>query len=183
MKPTNTLLSHCIIAVGAVAGYQQNHSDPQDNSINVANGTAAGRGHDLAALNGYVTWLSGDDDQEVCGNAKAKAIGSNVILKSDCQQIVDYMSTKKGYWKIEGYVRGGAFGNLDAIDFVQQAMRMSPDADRLPTVIGNVNCAGENSPSIEWRVGLPPSSAVLSRHTSAVGWVAVILLVFAFAIA
>lgn len=109
MKP---LLSSCLIAVGALAGYQQNHSEPQDNGINVGNGTTAGQGNDLATLNGYVTWLSGDDDQEVCGNAEAKAIGSMVILKSDCQKIIDYMSSKKGYWKIEGYVRGGAYAQL-----------------------------------------------------------------------
>lgn len=62
-------------------------------------------------------------------------------------------------------------------------MRMSGNVDRLPTVIGNVHCAGENSPLVEWKVGLPPSGAVLSSHTSAVGWMAVVLLVTAFAIA
>ncbi|KAI3396329.1 hypothetical protein diail_12295 [Diaporthe ilicicola] len=180
MKLTNILSPSRLIAVGAVgavAGYQQDNSGQKHNSINAINTTAAGQGNVLATLsNGYVTWTREDDDQESCGNAEAKAVGNLVILKSDCQQVIDYMSSRSGYWKIEGYVSGGAYaqlvnrgtcsfevarvdeqslyfeiGNLDAIDFVRQAMGTSTNVDHLSTVIGNVHCNGENSPLVEWK--------------------------------
>lgn len=54
-------------------------------------------------------------------------------------------------------------------------MRLNSDPSRMPTVIGSVHCAGENSPLVEWKVGLPWSGALRSARTSAIGWVAVAL--------
>lgn len=54
-------------------------------------------------------------------------------------------------------------------------MRTSNDPSHMQTVIGSVHWAGENSPLVEWKVGLPLSGALRSARTSAVGWVAVAL--------
>lgn len=67
------------------------------------------------------------------------------------------------------------FGNTDVKYFVEQAMRLNNDPSRMPTVIGSVHCAGENSPLVEWKVGLTPSGASPAARTSVLGVVAVAL--------
>lgn len=67
------------------------------------------------------------------------------------------------------------FGNFDVKYFVEQAMRLNNDPSRMPTVIGSVHCAGDNSPLVEWKVGLTPSGASPAVRTSVLGVVAVAL--------
>ncbi|KAK2600903.1 hypothetical protein N8I77_010403 [Diaporthe amygdali] len=195
MKLTNILLPFLIAMVAAA---QQNHSSPPDIGMNTTNSTAEDQGKDLATMNRWVEWFPLDDDQETCADAQAKEVGDMVIFKADCQRVVDYMNSRSGYWTVSGYGGGDVyaplvnrgtcsfgvarvdgqnlyfeFGNLDVVYFVQQAIRTSANANHMATVIGSVQCDGENSPLVEWKVGLPPSGGVLSARTSAVGWIMV----------
>lgn len=65
------------------------------------------------------------------------------------------------------------FGNIDVKLFIEQAMRLRGDPTRLPTVIGTASCDGEDSPLVEWKVGLPRSGASPSARTGVLGRVAV----------
>lgn len=75
----------------------------------------------------------------------------------------------------------GRFGNTDVGYFVEQAIRLSSDPNRLPTVIESVHCTGENSPLVEWKVGLPPPGALPLARTSLFGWAAVALVAIVLA--
>lgn len=60
-------------------------------------------------------------------------------------------------------------------------MRLSSDPSHTPTVIGSVHCAGENSPLVEWKIGLTPSGASPKVRTSVLGVVAVALVAIVMA--
>lgn len=65
------------------------------------------------------------------------------------------------------------FGKIDVKLFIEQAMRLSGDPTQMPTVIGTASCDGEDSPLVEWKVGLPRSGASPPAYAGVLGWVAV----------
>ncbi|KAJ0103939.1 hypothetical protein J7T55_010956 [Diaporthe amygdali] len=104
MKLTNTLLIPLIIAFETQA---QNHSTLSGNhSIDMLNFTEA----DTLARS--LTWYHLDDGQETCGNTDAKTEGKDDILKEDCQQLVDFLKSRPGYWKVNGYNKMGMVADL-----------------------------------------------------------------------
>lgn len=96
MKLTNTVLNFLTIALGTLA---QNKSVSLNQSIDTLNLTEA------EALARSLTWyhLDEEDDQELCGNTRTQAVGKEDILKADCQELVNFMKARPGYWKINGY--------------------------------------------------------------------------------
>ncbi|KAK7742869.1 hypothetical protein SLS63_000437 [Diaporthe eres] len=111
MKLTNILLLTPLIAAGAKA--QQNHPGLAEDSMAATNETASPRyGNDLATLERQVVWLPLEEDQEACAYGEAKTVGEKVVLKADCQKVVDYVSGRSGYWTVTGYGRGDLYALL-----------------------------------------------------------------------
>lgn len=108
MKLTNTLLASLTIVSGTLAN--NDSLPPVDQSLDALNFTEA------EALARSLTWyhLDEDDEQELCGNTDAQPDGKEDILKEDCQELVDFMKTRPGYWKVNGYNRQ-AFGVADLV--------------------------------------------------------------------
>lgn len=108
MQPTKTLLTYLTIASGILA---QNNSVLSGNqSIDALNFTEA------EALARSLTWyhLDEDSEQELCGNTDAQPDGREDILKEDCQALIDFMKTRSGYWKVNGY-NAQSFGVADLV--------------------------------------------------------------------
>lgn len=97
MKLTKTLLASLTVASRALA--QNNSVPPAKQSLDALNLTKA------EALARSLTWyhLDEDEDQEQCGDTDAKPEGEEVILKEDCQELINFMETRPGYWKVNGY--------------------------------------------------------------------------------
>lgn len=97
MKLINMLATSLTIALGVLA--QSNSTTPENQTIDTLNLTES------EALARSLTWyhLDEDDEQELCGNTDAKPDGREDILKEDCQELIDFMKTRPGYWKVNGY--------------------------------------------------------------------------------
>lgn len=108
MKLTNTVLTIVNIAFGALA--QNNSVPPLNQSVDALNLTKA------EALARSVTWyhLGEDDEQELCGNTDTHPSGKQDILKADCDEIVEFIKVRPGYWKVNGYNHQG-FGFADLV--------------------------------------------------------------------
>lgn len=107
MKLTKTLLTSLTIVLGVLA--QNNSTAPEIQSIGALNLTEA------AALSRSLTWyhLDEEEEQELCGDSDATPGGKEDILKEDCQELIDFMKTRPGYWKVNGY--NEAFGVADLV--------------------------------------------------------------------
>lgn len=107
MKLTNILLASLTIASRALA--QNNSVPPVNQSLDELNLTTA------EGLARSLTWyhLDEDEDQEQCGDTDAKPEGDEVILKEDCQELINFMKTRPGYWKVNGY--NEQFGVADLV--------------------------------------------------------------------
>lgn len=106
MKLTNTLLTFLTIALGVLA--QSNSMTPENQTIEVLNLTES------EALARSLTWYHLDEDveQELCGNTEAKPDGKEDILKDDCQELIDFMKTRPGYWKVNGHNHDDGLADL-----------------------------------------------------------------------
>ncbi|KAK7715426.1 hypothetical protein SLS64_004127 [Diaporthe eres] len=90
-----------------------NHPGLAEDSMAATNETASPRyGNDLATLERQVVWLPLEEDQEACAYGEAKTVGEKVVLKADCQKVVDYVSGRSGYWTVTGYGRGDLYALL-----------------------------------------------------------------------
>lgn len=107
MKLTKILLASLTIAFGALA--QNDSISPVNQSIDALNLTES------EALARSLTWyhLDEDDEQELCGNTDAQPDGREDILKEDCQELIDFMKTRPGFWKVNGYNHN--FGLADLV--------------------------------------------------------------------
>lgn len=107
MKLFNTFLTSLTIALDVFA--QENFTTTGNQTINALNLTEA------EALGRSLTWyhLGEDDEQELCGNTDAQPDGREDILKEDCQGLIDFMKTRPGYWKVNGYNHN--FGPADLV--------------------------------------------------------------------
>lgn len=106
MKLTNALFTSLAIGLGVSA--QSNSTTPENQSIDALNLTES------EALARSLTWyhLDEDEEQELCGNSDAQSSGKEDILKQDCQQLIDYMKIRPGYWKVNGYNRNSPPADL-----------------------------------------------------------------------
>lgn len=108
MQLTETLLTYLAIAPGVLA--QKNSVLPGNKSIEAPNLTES------ETLARSLTWyhLDEDDEQELCGSTDAQPDGKEDILKEDCQELIDFMKTRPGYWKVNGY-NAQRFGVADLV--------------------------------------------------------------------
>lgn len=106
MKLTNPLLTLLTIAMGTLA--QNDSVSPEKLSTDMLNLT------EEATLARSLTWyhLDEPDEQELCGNTDAKPDGREDILKEDCQELIDFMKTRPGYWKVNGYNHASGVADL-----------------------------------------------------------------------
>lgn len=112
MKLIGILPSILLIAAAGAKALQK-HPRSRRDSLNVTGDIEIpGYGNDLATLDRQVEWLPLDNDQETCAYGEAKTVGEKVVLKSDCQKIVDYVSGREGFWKVTGYGRGDVYASL-----------------------------------------------------------------------
>lgn len=97
MKLISMLLSTLLLAATSAKPWQ-NHSSPRGNVTNATNDIVPpDYGNDLVARNREVDWLPLDEDQEACAYGEAKNVGEKVILKADCQKVVDYVTGRSEY--------------------------------------------------------------------------------------
>jgi hypothetical protein len=107
MKLTNTFFTFLTIAFGALA--QNKSITPLSQTPDALNLTKTLNFTEAEALARSLTWyhLDQEDDQELCGNTDTHPSGKEDILKKDCQELVDFVKARPGYWKVNGYNKQG----------------------------------------------------------------------------